>query len=105
MENNEVNEITEDAEIYALLDEHQQLLKKYQRLSDDLSERLTSALGSKKNEKQLINQCLQLKTKNPGAYAALQEKFNVNMSSFIANQRVNEQKPLNRKGVRGRTWV
>ena len=92
-------------EISVLLDTHQQLLKKYQRLAADVSERLISALGDKNKPKQLINQCLQLKNKNPEAYESLQKQFEVSMSSFTANQRTLEQKPLNRKGVRGRTWV
>lgn len=96
---------SEQDEVIELLDQQQQLLKQYERLSAEVSDRLVSVLGDKYKPQQLMQQWLQLKEKQPSVCEALKKNFETKMSSFTANQRTNDQKPLNRKGVRGRTWV
>ncbi len=99
------DEITTPDEVTTLLDKHRQLLKEYQQLAADLSGRLISALGDRGTPKSFVEKCQQFKTQNPKGFIELNQQLDIKMSSFVANQRHLEQKPLNRKGVRGRTWV
>ncbi len=92
-------------EVTMLLDKHRELLKEYQHLAADVSGRLIAALGDRGTPKSFIEKCQQFKAQNPQGFIELKQQFDIKMSSFVANQRHLEQKPLNRKGVLGRTWV
>jgi hypothetical protein len=91
-------------EIHLLLEQHRQLLKTYKMLAADVSDRFIAEVG-KDVAKKYVALGQKCKASKPSDFEAAKQLLDVKMSSFIANKRVQDQKPLNRKGVSKRTWV
>lgn len=97
--------MTDQDEIAELLDKHRQLYKDYEQQVKALSERFMGVLGDQGTPQSFMDKCQKFKQKNPQAFEQIKQSVEKKMSSFIANQRYKDQKPLNRKGTRNRKWV
>jgi hypothetical protein len=92
-------------DIEALIKEHRDLLKQYKDQIESMSAQLKNEVAPKGKIKDFLMKCEQLKKKNPQLFHQVKEGVDKRMFAVEANRRLQEQKPLNRKGVNQRRWV